>query len=126
MHKAFDKENWDQCSIYLDDILLFSRNLEEQTQQLRTIFERIRAAGLKLSPEKCDFFRKEVSYLGNTITQDSRKTDEKKISKIKNFPIPESAEDVRSWLGLCGHYGHFIKNYAQLMAPLEKLCKIHL
>ena len=124
MHKVFDKENWHQCLIYLDDILVFSRSLEEQTERLRTIFERIRSAGLKLSPEKCDFFKKEVSYLGYTITSQGTKTDEKKISKIKNWPIPKSAEDLRSWIGLCGYYRHFIRNYAQMVAPLEKLCKI--
>ena len=124
MHKAFDKENWHQCLIYLDDILVFSRSLEEQIQRLHTIFQRIREAGLKLSPEKCDFFKKEVSYLGYTITGDGTKTDENKINKIKNWPTPQSAEELRSWIGLCGYYRHFIKDYAQIVAPLEKLCRI--
>lgn len=124
MHKVFDKENWQQCLIYLDDILVFSRNLEEQTERLRTIFERIRAAGLKLSPEKCEFFKREVSYLGYTITENGTKTDENKINKIKNWSAPKSAEDLRAWLGLCGYYRQFIKNYAQLVAPLEKMCTV--
>ena len=124
MHKVFDKENWHQCLIYLDDILVFSKNLEEQTERLRTIFQRIRDAGLKLSPEKCEFFQKEVSYLGYTITEKGTKTDEKKISKIKNLSAPTTAEELRSWLGLCGYYRHFIKDYAQLVAPLERLCQV--
>ena len=124
MHKVFDKENWHQCLIYLDDILIFSRTLEDQKERLRTIFRRIRDAGLKLSPEKCDFFRKEVSYLGYTITANGTRTDEKKIEKIKQWSFPKSAEELRSWLGLCGYYRQFIKNYAQLVVPLEKMCKV--
>ena len=124
MHKVFDKENWHQCLIYLDDILVFSRNLVEQTERLRTIFERIRAAGLKLSPEKCEFFKREVCYLGYKITENGTKTDEKKIDKIKNWSSPKSAEELRSFLGLCGYYRQFIKDYAQVVAPLEKSCRI--
>ena len=124
LHKVFDKENCHQCLIYLDGILVFSRNLVEQTERLRTIFERIRAAGLKLSPEKCEFFKREVCYLGYKITENGAKTDEKKIDKIKNWSSPKSAEELRSFLGLCGYYRQFIKDYAQVVAPLERSCRI--
>ena len=123
MHKAFDKENWHQCLIYLDDILIFSKDLEEQAQRLRIIFERVRAAGFKLSPEKCEFMKNQVSYLGYTISKEGTKTDTKKIERIQNWKRPESAEELRSWLGLCGYYRQFIKDYAKLAAPLENLCK---
>lgn len=124
MHKVFNKENWEKCLIYLDDILVFSRDLKEQVERLRTIFERIRDAGLKLSPEKCEFLKREVSYLGYTVTKNGTKTDERKISKIKNCSMPKSAEELRSWLGLCGYYRQFIQNFAQLVAPLEKMCTV--
>ena len=123
MHKVFDKENWHQCLIYLDDILIFSNNLDEQLKRLRVIFERVRGAGLKLSPAKCEFLKKEVSYLGYTVTKDGTRTDEKKIEKILKWSKPNTAEELRSWLGLCGYYRQFIKDYAQLVAPLENLCK---
>ena len=123
MHTVFDKENWHSCLIYLDDILVFARTIEEQLRRLRTIFERIRSSGLKLSPEKCEFLKREVSYLGYRITEYGTRTDEKKIEKITNWKKPTSAEELRSWLGLCGYYRHFIKNYSELALPLEKLCK---
>lgn len=123
MHKVFDKENWYQCLIYLDDILVFSNDLDEQLRRLRIIFERVRCAGLKLSPAKCEFLKKEVSYLGYTVTKDGTKTDERKIEKIKKWPKPTTGEELRSWLGLCGYYRQFVKDYAKLVAPLENLCK---
>ena len=123
MHKVFDKENWHQCLIYLDDILIFSKDLQEQVERLRTIFERVRHAGLKLSPGKCEFLKNEVSYLGYSISRQGTHTDKRKIEKITNWSRPVTAEDLRSWLGLCGYYRQFIQNYSRLAAPLENMCK---
>ena len=123
MHKIFEKEKWHQCLIYLDDILVFSKDLQEHIDRLRTIFERIRASGVKLSPKKCNFLKSEVSYLGHTISQSGVKTDERKIKKVLEWPIPKSMEDLRSFLGLCGYYRKFINNYSKIVSPLEAACK---
>lgn len=122
MHTLFHEENWSQCLIYLDDILVFSRNLDEHLRRLEVIFTKIREAGLKLAPEKCHFLKSEVAYLGHVISKDGTHTDPKKIDKILNWPKPATEEDMRSFLGLCGYYRRFIKNYAHLVNPLEKLC----
>jgi hypothetical protein len=123
MHKIFSKENWQTCLIYLDDICIFSRSLDEQIVRLRTIFDRIRNAGMKLSPDKCSFLKQEVSYLGYKITKEGTMTDPSKIEKISNWATPKTVEDLRSWLGLCGYYRKFIKNYAKIVCPLEEKCK---
>jgi hypothetical protein len=123
MHKIFSKENWQTCLIYLDDLCVFSRSLDEQVARLRTIFERIRDAGMKLSPDKCSFLKQEVSYLGYKITKDGTMTDNSKIEKIVDWPTPKTLEDLRSWLGLCGYYRKFIKKYAEVVLPLEEKCK---
>lgn len=123
MHKIFEKEKWHQCLIYLDDVLVFSRDLDEHIQRLRSIFQRIRESGVKLSPKKCNFLRSEVSYLGHTISQSGVKTDERKIKKVLQWPIPKSMEDLRSFLGLCGYYRKFINNYSKIVSPLEEACR---
>ena len=123
MHKIFEKEKWEQCLIYLDDILVFSRNVKEHLERLRNIFTRIRESGVKLSPSKCKFFGSEVSYLGHTISQNGLQTDKKKIEKVQTWPIPKSIEELRSFLGLCGYYRKFIRSYSTLVNPLEETCK---
>jgi transposase InsO family protein len=122
MHTILQKENWTKCLIYLDDILVFGKNAEEHNERLRTVLQRIREAGLKLSPEKCHLFRKEVSYLGHVISTDGVKTAPEKIEKVKNARAPENADELRTFLGLSGYYRRFIKDYAMIVAPLEKLC----
>ena len=123
MHCVLQKENWIQCLIYLDDVLVFGRNATEHFERLQTVLERFREAGLKLSPEKCHLFSKEVTYLGHTISHRGIQTSSEKIEKIQNAQEPVKEEELRSFLGLSGYYRRFIKDYASIVAPLEKLCK---
>lgn len=123
MHKIFEKEKWQECLIYLDDILIFSNNIEQHIQRLKTIFSRVRESGVKLSPKKCKFLKTEVSYLGHTISREGIKTDKQKTDKVQGWPIPKSMEDLRSFLGLCGYYRKFIKDYGRIVKPLEEACK---
>ena len=123
MHKIFSRENWQSVLVYLDDVCIYSKSLEEQISRLRTVFERIRDAGMKLSPEKCKFLKQEVTYLGYKITNNGTMTDDAKVDKITNWPTPKTVEDLRSWLGLCGYYRKFINQYAKVVIPLEEKCK---
>ena len=123
MHKIFEKEKWHECLIYLDDILIFSNSIEEHIQRLKTIFSRIRESGVKLSPKKCTFLKTEVSYLGHTISNEGIRTDKRKTEKVHAWPAPKSIEDLRSFLGLCGYYRKFIKDYGKIVSPLEEACK---
>ena len=63
-----------------------------------------------------------MTYLGHKISSDGVQTDPLKTEKIRTWPIPKSVEDLRSFLGLCGYYRKFIKNYANIVKPLEKMC----
>ena len=67
--------HWSTCLVYLDDILVFSETLEEHFDKLRDVFERLRRAGLKIKPEKCHIFRKEVQYLGHIVSKKGIATD---------------------------------------------------
>jgi hypothetical protein len=123
MHKVLSSENWERCLIYIDDVLIFGKTEHEHFQRLRSILQRIREAGLKLSPEKCVFMKKEVEFLGHTISKEGIKTSNSKIEKILKWPTPTNEEQLRSFLGICGYYRRYIKGYCYLAAPLEKLCK---
>jgi hypothetical protein len=121
MHTVLRNENWSKCLIYLDDVLIFGRTVEEHSERLRAVLQRFREANLKLSPEKCVFLQNEVAYLGHVVSKDGLKTCPKKTEKVSTWPTPKTQEELHSFLGLCGYYRRHILNYAQIVAPLEKL-----
>ena len=89
--------NW--CIIYLDDVIIFSKTPEEHIERLQAVLHKLRKAGLKLKPSKCEFFRDRISYLGHIVSKDGVETDPKKIQVILDWPIPKTVYDVRSFLG---------------------------
>ena len=111
--------NW--CIIYLDDVIIFSKTPGEHIQRLRGVFQKLWEAGLKLKPSKCEFFRTKISYLGHIVSKDGIETHPKKVDAIKNWPIPVSVTDIRSFLGFTNHYHRFINGYVQIAKPLYKL-----
>ncbi|GBM75270.1 Retrovirus-related Pol polyprotein from transposon 297 [Araneus ventricosus] len=95
------------CLVYLDDIIIVRRTFEEHLNNLRKVFQRLQKANLKLSPKKCRFFQKEVTYLGHIISAEGVKTDPGKIKAVVDWPRPETVHDLRSFLGLCTYYRRF-------------------
>ena len=79
------------CHVYLDDIVVFGRSLEETLGRLQQVFNRLRAAGLKLKPSKCSFFQREVLYLGHVIGANGVACDHDKIEAVKNWVEPRNA-----------------------------------
>lgn len=117
------EQNWKYCVIYLDDILIFGRNLKEHNERLCSVLQCLSKAGVKLSPKKCFFMRKEVSYLGHVINKDGIRTDPEKLEKIRKWPIPKTTKELKTFISLCGYYRKFIKNFAEIVRPLELLCQ---
>ena len=109
------------CIIYLDDIIVFSKIPEEHIERLRGVFKKLAAAGLRLKPSKCKFFKLQVTYLGHIVSKDSIETDPKKLEAIKNWPIPKTVTEVRSFLGFTNYYHKFIPKYAQVARPINQL-----
>jgi hypothetical protein len=112
-----------KCFVYLDDIVIYSANLESHENKLIEIFQLLRLHNLKLQPDKCEFLRQEVSYLGHIITENGVKPDPSKISVINKFPLPKSTKDIQSFLGLVGYYRRFIDNFSAITKPLTCLLK---
>lgn len=114
-----------ECLIYLDDIIIFSRTLDEHFQRLEAVFQRLEEAGLKLKGSKCEFFLPRVKYLGHIVSQDGVETDPEKISALKDLSVPTSLKELRSFLGFVGYYRRFVPGFAQIAKPLNDLLVGH-
>lgn len=111
------------CFVYLDDIVIFGRSPEEHNRNLAVVFERLQKLKLKVQPDKCEFLKPELEYLGHVITDNGVKPNPAKTEKIKNFPTPRNVKEVRGFLGLTGYYRKFIKGFATVARPLTELTK---
>jgi len=112
-----------RCLVYLDDIVIYGSSLQEHNKRLTEVLQRLRKHNLKLQVEKCEFLRKEVTYLGHIISEDGILPDPAKVSAVKNFPTPKKVKDVQSFIGLAGYYRKFIKNFSKIAKPLTMLTK---
>ena len=112
---------WDICLIYLDDIIVFGTSFDEAVENLQQVLGRLRNAGLKLKPKKCELFAKSVSFLGHIISDEGIATEPEKVKAVQEWPVPINQTEIRSFLGLCGYYRRFIKGYAEIAKPLHTL-----
>jgi len=109
--------------VYLDDIVVYARSLEEHKIKIEKLMQRLKEANLQLQPEKCQFLRHEVVYLGHVISSMGVKPDPDKVIAVKNFPIPRDRNNIKQFLGLIGYYRRFIKDFSKLAKPLTDLLK---
>ena len=106
---------------YLDDIIIFSRNEKEHLKHIEIIFQKLKAAGLKLKESKCDFFKKEIHYLGHLISDEGIHPLPEKLDTIRNMPKPRNPKEIKQFLGLCGYYRKFVPHFSDISRPLAKL-----
>ena len=107
----------------MDDIIIFSTSLEEHIKHLKLVFEKLREARLKIQLDKSEFLRTEVEFLGHLITRKGIKPNPKKIEAIQKFPIPKTAKEIKSFLGLLGYYRKCINGFAKITKPFTKCLK---
>ena len=111
------------CSVYIDDILVFSETVEDHMEHLRQVFCRLRDVGLKLHPQKCFLGRSEVPYLGHIISSNGIFPNPDKIEAVKKYPTPTNVRSVREFLGLASYYRRFVPNFAKIAGPLHMLTR---
>ena len=112
--------NLTYCHIYLDDVIIFSQTEEEHMERMRVVFDRLHEHGLKLKPSKCDMFKTEINYLAHHVSKKGV-LPSKNLEAIAECPPPDTSTKVMSFVGLVGHYRHFIKGFANIAAPLYDL-----
>lgn len=111
------------CLCYMDDVIIFGTSLQEHIVNLNFVFKALKESNFKIQLDKCEFLRKELTFLGHVVTNEGIKPDPKKIQAIKKYPIPKNITELQSFLGLIGYYRKFIKDFAKLAKPLTNSLK---
>ena len=120
MQNCLGKLNLIYCLIYLDDVIVFSEIPKEHLQRMRVVFDHLQH-GLKLKPSKCEVFKPEINYLAHHVSQKGLLPSKKNLESIAQCPPLDTYTKVKSFIGLVGHYRHFIKGFAKIAVPLYDL-----
>ena len=108
--------------VFLDDILVYSKNEEEHEENLRLTLQLLMEHRMYEKLSKCDFYRDRIQYLGQIISEEGISVDPEKIEAIMNCPTSRNVTDVRSFMGIAGYYRRFIEDSPKLHMP-SLLCK---
>lgn len=109
--------------VFFDDILIYSAAMEEHSEHLETVFQRLRDNHLFVKRSKCAFARTHIEYLRHIISHQRVAADENKIMAMQQWLSPKNLKSLRGFLGLIGYYRRFVKNYGALSRPLIELLK---
>ena len=109
------------CLAFLDDIIIFGRTFEEHLTRLDHALNRLKSANVKLKPSKCAFGKRSVAFLGHIISELGISTDPEKIKRIPEWPRPRNVTELRALLGYESYYRKFIRGFAHVVDPLNKL-----
>ena len=107
---------WQICLVYLDDIIIVGKTVNDMIANLTHVFDRLVAAGLKPKARKCTLFATEAQYLGHVVSEQGISTHPDKIAAVQNWETPTNISELRSFVGFCSYYRRFVK-------PLHDLTK---
>ncbi|KAL0556760.1 hypothetical protein IC582_005276 [Cucumis melo] len=112
--------------MFINDILIYSKTEAEHEEHLRLVLETLRANKLYAKFSKCEFWLKQVSFLGHVVSKAGVSVDPAKIEAVTNWPQPLTVTEVRSFLVLAGYYQRFVENFPHIATPLTQLTRMEL
>jgi hypothetical protein len=107
--------------VFIDDILVYSKTEEEHEEHLRIVLQTLRKHKLYAKFNKCDFYQKEIQYLGHVISTEGIPGDPEKIRSIMEWPVPKDVADIRSFMGITEFYHRFIEGFSKIAYPINSL-----
>ncbi|XP_063379687.1 uncharacterized protein K02A2.6-like [Cydia fagiglandana] len=116
-------KNMPHVIVFLDDILITSKTIQEHNQHIQEVLHILQSNGLKVRKDKCEFFVDEVKYLGFIINKDGVRVDTDKVAPIIRMSPPTNVSELRSFLGMVNFYGKFIKHLSDILVPLYELLR---
>ena len=109
--------------VFINDILVYSKDVQEHEQHLKIVLQTLREKKLYAMLSKCDFWLKEASFLGHIVSVEGIRVDPTKIEVVVNWKVPRNVTEVRSFLGLAGFYRRFVRSFFVITSPLTKLLR---
>jgi transposase InsO family protein len=107
--------------VYLDDILIYSDTEDDHAHHIDLVLSLLQTEELRCSGHKCSFGLEEIQYVGHLVSQNGIRPMPEKLKAVESWPCPSNVHDVRSFLGLCGFYRRYVKNFAKIASPLHDL-----
>jgi len=107
--------------VFIDDILVYSRNEEEHSEHLHVVLTRMCEHQLYAKFSKCEFWLKKVPFLGHVLSKEGISVDPAKVQEVLDWKVPTSVHEVRCFLGLAGYYRRFIPNFSKISKPMTRL-----
>jgi len=111
------------CQVLLDDVIIYSKTMDEHLGHISEVMDALAAAHIFLNPTKCEFCLAKMHYLGHVVSENAISPEKEKLQAMRDFPEPDSATGVRSFLGLTGYYRKLVRNYSDVASPLTELTK---
>ena len=107
--------------VFINDILVYSKSMEEQVHHLRTVLQTLREYQLYAKFSKCDLWLESVSLLRHVVSKDDIQVDPQKIEAVSKWPRQISVTEIQSFLGLVGYYRRFVQDFSRITAPMTRL-----
>jgi transposase InsO family protein len=121
MQRVLKDRLYQGVMVFIDDILIYSKTAEEHAELVEWVLKRLEEEGYYAHPDKCEFFQKEVSFLGHVVSEKGVAVQLHKVRAVTEWPQPKSKKEVRAFLGLTNYYRRFIPSFSEIAAPLTDL-----
>ena len=121
INTVFEEDIGKFCQVYLDDIIIYSKTLDEHIQHVRTILDKLIQNKLVAKMSKCEFHKLKIPFLGHVVSREGVETDPEKLKAVAEWPKPKNVKQLLSFLGFCNYYRNFIENFADISKPLYRM-----